>query len=99
MKKQFVHALCVAALMSTALASCSSDDDPVVEEPLIPAVTNGAFLLNQGNYSNKIEGSLNLLDFTTSTMTRMCLPRSMAAASVALPVWCDLRQQNVYRNV
>ena len=70
MKKFFLPAICVATLMAQALTSCSSDDEPVVDEPLIPAVTSGAFLLNQGNYSNKIEGSLNLLDFTTSTMTQ-----------------------------
>lgn len=60
---------CLAAAVTIGFSSCSSDepDEIPTNEYLVP---NGAYLLNQGNYSNKIEGALNVLDFDSSTMAQ-----------------------------
>lgn len=48
------------------LTSCSDDDvnDEPVYEPV--DVSNGLFVVNRGNYFNKIEGSLTYLDYSTN---------------------------------
>lgn len=46
--------------------SCSDDDDNgKTPNPEAPSVSEGAFVLNQGNMGNKIEGSLTYLDYAT----------------------------------
>lgn len=70
MRKNYLMAGLALATM-TGFVACSDDDDPS-QEPEKPVaenvVVNGAFFLNQGNYSNKIEGSLNVLNYANSTM-------------------------------
>lgn len=49
-----------------SLASCSDDnkEEPAKPEPVVPqAHANGVFVLNQGQFYNSIEGSLNFIDF------------------------------------
>lgn len=69
MKKSFLLTGCLLAAVTLGFSSCSSDDpdDVTANEYLIK---NGAYLLNQGNYSNKIEGALNVLDLDNSTMAQ-----------------------------
>lgn len=63
LKKFFGGAL--LALMAVSLPSCSDDDDEPVIDPDRPTVSEGAFVLNQGNLYYKIEGSLSYLDYAT----------------------------------
>lgn len=65
--KKFHNAAAAVAL--AILPSCSSDDEPASDDSKVNYITDGAFILNQGNYDKKIEGSLNVLDYTTSTLT------------------------------
>lgn len=62
LKKFFGGAL--LAIMAVSFTSCSDDDEPAVD-PDRPTVSEGAFVLNQGNLRNKIEGSLTYLDYAT----------------------------------
>ena len=66
MKKFLYIALAVAA---TGLASCSDDDPkrPVNDNPLAPIEGYGAYVLNQGNYYNGIEGGLSVIDYDSPT--------------------------------
>lgn len=68
MKKGFFY-LGFAALMMSGFVSCNNDDEPNGGEMEIPVVSHGAYILNQGAYYTKVEGSLNLLDYATSTVT------------------------------
>lgn len=64
---KFAKLLLIAAL-SIGFASCSKDDDePDVPNPDAPTVAEGAFVLNQGNHGKQIEGSLTLIDYSSST--------------------------------
>lgn len=52
-----------AALMA-GFASCSSDDDePVIPNPDVPTTSAGVYVLNNGNLTSKIEGSLSYFDY------------------------------------
>ncbi len=69
MKKSFLFFGCLAATVALGLSSCSSDDpDETPSNEYL--IKNGAYLLNQGNYRNKIEGALNVLDLDNSTMAQ-----------------------------
>lgn len=68
MKKLFY--VCIAALMAAGITSCSDDDEPVVKNPDMPTVSRGAYVLTQGNWTTKVEGSLNVLDYATGVYSR-----------------------------
>lgn len=70
MKKNLLY-LSVAAFAAFSLASCSDEDEPGQKNPEeVPAVSLGAYILNQGNYSKKLEGELSVIDYATSNITR-----------------------------
>ncbi|MCM1028946.1 MAG: hypothetical protein NC342_06125 [Pseudoflavonifractor sp.] len=69
MNKFFIKGL-ILPILAIALVSCSDDDDPKPVNPDLPEVSAGAFILNQGNLRNKIEGSLTYIDYTTSTASQ-----------------------------
>lgn len=67
MRKYFYLAL---ALATAGLTACSDDDDnkrPVNDNPLAPVEGYGAYVLNQGNYYNGIEGGLSVIDYDSET--------------------------------
>lgn len=59
----------VAALAAFTLASC--DDEETFDTPPadIPAGTEGAYVLNQGNSATSPDGSLDFIDFSADTYT------------------------------
>lgn len=66
MKKHLYFAF--AALMATAITSCSEDKNSEPEIPETPMTSDCAYVLNQGNfYNNGIEGGLSVVDYKTGT--------------------------------
>lgn len=65
MRKEIKMMLVASA--SFAFVACSSDDEPQAPNPDQPTATEGAFVLNQGNYSKQIEGSLTLIDYNAAS--------------------------------
>lgn len=65
MKRIIIKGLLLPALI-LGLASCSDDDEPVPVNPDITTISDGVFVVNQGNLGNKIEGSLTYFDYATS---------------------------------
>lgn len=65
--KKFICFFLLIALCGTALTSCESEDP---EEPVIDPVlvSQGLFVLNEGNYYNGINGSLSYLDYQSNTI-------------------------------
>lgn len=64
--KNYKKIMLPAFIMALALASCEkSDKEPW--NPDAPTISNGAYVLNQGNSYNHIEGSLNVIDYTNFT--------------------------------
>lgn len=59
------------ASLVLGFSSCSSDDNE--EENQYPEISTGAFVLNQGNYSHKVEGQLNLINYDNSTIAQKLL--------------------------
>ncbi len=69
MKKfRFLTLAAAAALLLPAFTSCS--DDPEVPNPDKPTLSSGAFILNQGNYYKGIDGSLNLINYADSEISK-----------------------------
>lgn len=62
--------MCLATAMSFGMASCSDDDEPVIKNPDLPTVSRGAYVLTQGNWTTKVEGSFNVLDYATGEYSR-----------------------------
>lgn len=59
------------ALGGLSLVACSdNNDEPEIPNPDAPTVAEGAFVLNQGNYYQQIEGSLSFIDYSTSTSSQ-----------------------------
>lgn len=63
MKKYFYIAM--SAFMATAMTSCSDDKNNEPEGPDAAEVSNCAYVLNQGNFYNGIEGGLSVIDYET----------------------------------
>lgn len=61
MKKFYLPA--IVAVMGMSMASCSDDDKNIPQNPDAPETATGLFVLNQGNFYNAIDGSLNLINF------------------------------------
>lgn len=65
------------AVCSLGFVACGSDDDePNLPNPDEPTVAEGAFILNQGNYNKQIEGSLTLIDYSSSTASQNLFQRA-----------------------
>lgn len=65
-----VYAGMVFALCAVAFASCSDDDDKKSSNPDSPEISEGVFVINQGNMSSKIDGSLSYIDFATQKVSQ-----------------------------
>jgi len=65
-RKYYLFAL--AAIALTMLPSCDEESDNIGKDPDFPTVSAGAYILNQGNSYNNIEGSLNVLDYGSSSV-------------------------------
>lgn len=59
----------LAALATGAIffAACDSNDDPAPPTPV--EVSNGAFVVNSGNFSGNVDGSLTYFDYSSNTAT------------------------------
>ena len=65
--KKYLFSLAVMAMGSTLLTSCLGDDSKGGDTPTEIVVTKGAFIINNGNSYQSIDGSLTYLDFSTNT--------------------------------
>lgn len=54
-------------LLSLAAGGCK-DDAPSLPDPDFPSISSGAYILTQGNYYDNIEGTLNVIDYSSGTM-------------------------------
>ena len=67
MKKYLLKAA-LLSLSAFAFVACSNDDDPDGPKP-VPEVSYGMFVVNSGNQSKKIDGSLDYIDFVSNKIT------------------------------
>ena len=65
--KKYLLSLAVMAMGSTLLTSCLGDDSKGGDTPTEIVVTKDAFIINNGNSYQSIDGSLTYLDFSTNT--------------------------------
>ena len=65
--KKYLLSLAVMAMGSTLLTSCLGDDSKGGDTPTEIVVTKCAFIINNGNSYQSIDGSLTYLDFSTNT--------------------------------
>ena len=72
MKKYVLNFLWLFIALSV-ITSCSDDDNKGRREPV--TVTDGVFILNQGNFYSKIDGSLDYLNYSTNIITRDAFKR------------------------
>lgn len=68
MKTKFLLPLAALSMMSFAV-SCS-DDDKKQDDPDVPAVSNGIYVLNNGNMRDKIEGGVTFFDYSNMMATQ-----------------------------
>ncbi len=68
--KKILFGVAITAVSMTAITSCSDDTETKKLNPDLPSVSAGAFILNQGQYYNGIEGSLNAIDYKTETCSK-----------------------------
>lgn len=59
----------VSLFSAVLILTACGDDNDVVKSPDFPDTSNGAFLLYQGQMYDKIDGALDLLDYSTSKLT------------------------------
>lgn len=67
MKLRKCYLLMTAAAIATTMASCSDDDNDFKIDPDSPSVSEGAYILNQGNFYSNIEGGLNVINYSGSS--------------------------------
>lgn len=70
MKIKFLGVVVAALAAMGGLSSCSDDNNGVIRLPDFPVVSNGAFLLYQGQMYDKIDGALDFLSYKTSTLSK-----------------------------
>lgn len=76
MNNRFLTLGAIALLSATAFTSC--DDNPDIEPVIDPVeVSDGVFVVNQGNYYSNIAGTLTYVDFDSKTATQ----KAFAAAN------------------
>ncbi len=75
--KKYLYSFLLLSLSATLFTACSDDDDDdavTVEaeaggESDVSTHSDGAFVLNEGNYYSSINGSLSYIDFDSSSIT------------------------------
>ncbi len=72
-KKLFLCA--ILAISAVGFVACSDDDDKYSSDdetsnPDNPQISEGVFVINQGNMRNKIDGSLSYIDFSTNQVSQ-----------------------------
>ena len=67
--KNYLGTLLYASVAASmlALGACSKDEGPDEPNPDEPTVTEGAYVLCQGNYYSNIEGELDVIDYASAT--------------------------------
>lgn len=58
-----------AVALLTAVTACSDDDNNGPDGPDIVRESDGAYILNQGNYYAQVEGMLSFVDYSRNTVT------------------------------
>lgn len=66
--KKFITFAAVAALVAFGMTSCDDSDD--APEIVPTEISEGVFVLNSGNQSGKIDGSLTYYDYANGTATQ-----------------------------
>lgn len=66
--KKFISFAAVAAMMALGFTSCDDNDDAPVPQPV--EVSDGVYVLNSGNQSSKIDGTLTYYDYATGKETQ-----------------------------
>lgn len=68
--KKIIYLATACIFVVSSLSSCSDDNDNNKPDPDYPKVSNGAYFLCQGSSWSGIEGSFDVLDYSTNTMQR-----------------------------
>lgn len=63
--KKYLFSILLTVFAATTLVSCLNDDDTDKREVVTIDYTAGAFILNEGNYYNQVNGSLTYLDYSS----------------------------------
>lgn len=66
--KKFISFAAVAAMLALGMTSCDESDD--APEFIPTEISDGVFVLNSGNQSSKIEGSITYYDYSTGEATQ-----------------------------
>ena len=66
--KKYLLGLAVLLMGTAVMTSCSDDNDG--PETYLQVYSTGAYVVNSGNMSNKIESSLTAIDYASSTATQ-----------------------------
>lgn len=66
--KKYLLGLAVLLMGTAVMTSCSDDNDG--PETYLQEYSTGAYVVNSGNMSNKIESSLTAIDYASSTATQ-----------------------------
>lgn len=66
--KKFISFAAIAAMFAMGMTSCDDDDDAPVLEPV--TTSEGVFVINSGNQSGKIDGSISYYDYATQTVSQ-----------------------------
>lgn len=66
--KKFLSIAAIAALTALSMTSCDDNDDAPVPQPV--EISDGAFVLNSGNQSGKIDGTLSYFNYSTNSVSQ-----------------------------
>lgn len=89
MRKGILY-LAASAFLTVGMTACSDDDDKIVENPDYPTVSNGVYILTQGSYYSGIEGGLNVLDYSTNTLSANVFKNSNNGQSLGATPQCGV---------
>lgn len=87
------------ASAAAAFVACSNDDEPEAPNPDQPTATEGAFVLNQGNYGKQIEGSLTLIDYNSSTAQQSLFQKANGRSIGATPQGAVVYGDKIYLGI
>lgn len=88
--------LMLIAALSVGFASCSNDDEPELPNPDEPTQAEGAFILNQGTYSQQIEGSLTFIDYNSTTSSQNIFQRANGRSLGSTPQGAVVYGSKIY---